>query len=60
MSKQQITFRGKLYGIYSSAGMAVQIRSESNPAKTPYLKVGSALYLKVKAAAEAEAEAVQS
>lgn len=49
MNKQQITFKGKLYGIYTAPGMSMQIRSESNPAKTPYLKVGSALYLKIQA-----------
>jgi hypothetical protein len=53
MNRQQVTFKGKIYGIYSKPGMTTQIRSESNPAKTPYLKVGSALYVKVLAAVTA-------
>jgi hypothetical protein len=56
MNKQQITFKGKLYGVYSAPGMTTQVRSESNPAKTPYLKVGSVRYLQVKAAAEVTGE----
>jgi hypothetical protein len=50
--RSQITVDGKVYGYVTNrrAFVTLEIRSESNPHKTPYLKIGSAVYNKVKAA----------
>ena len=45
--RKQITVKGKKYGYQEFPGHVLQIRSEDNPAKTPYLKVGGKRYNEV-------------
>jgi hypothetical protein len=48
MNHETMTYKGKAYGFWVYDGN-VEIRSESNPAKTPYLKQGSKMYEEIKA-----------
>lgn len=53
LEKHQIVVSGKLYGYWVSNGEIIDnIRSETNPWVTPYLKIGSTQWLKVRAAIE--------